>query len=409
MTKPLKHITLFISLAIYAWFVGWYVFALMGIAGVVFFSYRLPKKWNQLIPLTFLVAGFILMKYLLSDMGKSVPIGYSVFAFNCISFLVDYSKKGKNDKVNSLDLFIYLFFFPKMLCGPLIRFSSFQAQLSQWSRPSIINVYRAFKIGVFAAFCKFAIADNLSMVVASQSYGINAFFESILFAFQLFLDFYAYSNFAIAFALFFGIELPISFNAPYRSGSFHDFWKRWNITISEWLRDYIYITLGGSRNKNRSRYVLNILATFLVSGLWHGATLPFILWGVLHGVLVIAERPYIHQVKSSNLGKYAYSLFVFLVVALLWQLFRLESVGDLGQYLSRLFTSAPIDLTVLGYTVAIGAIVWCLDSQVSQKLVFSVYDENQFVYKEVTLVCCLLVVTILFSVQPNINFFYFRF
>ena len=129
MIIQLKYITILISLAIYAWFVGWYVFALLGISGGVLLSYRLPKKWNLLIPLTCLIAGFILMKYLLSNMGKAVPIGYSVFMFNCISFLVDYSKEGNKEKVNSLDLLCYLFFFPKMLCGPFIKFSSFIADL----------------------------------------------------------------------------------------------------------------------------------------------------------------------------------------------------------------------------------------------------------------------------------------
>lgn len=409
MNMRLKYITILISLAIYAWFVGWCVFALLGISGVVLLSYRLPKKWNLLIPLTCLIAGFILMKYLLSNMGKAVPIGYSVFMFNCISFLVDYSKEGNKDKVNSLDLLCYLFFFPKMLCGPFIKFSSFQAQLNKWIKPSITNVYRAFKISVFAAFCKFAIADNLSVVVASQSYGINTFFGSVLFALQLYLDFYAYSNFAIALALLFGIELPTSFNTPYRSVSFRDFWGRWNITISEWLKEYIYIPLGGNRVKNRFRNVFNTLTTFIVSGLWHGASLPFILWGGLHGLLVITERLLIHRLESRYLLRYAYNFFVFISVAMLWQLFRMDNFGDLRLYLSRLFTYAPLDLAVLAYVATIGIVVWSIDSQAIQKLVFMVSNEKQYVYREVSLVCGLLTATILLSLQPSINFFYFRF
>ena len=404
-----KYIILLLSLAIYTWFVGYYVLALLGIAGIVIMSYQLPKQWNLLIPLTCLIIGFILMKYMFASMSKSVPIGYSVFAFNCISFLVDYSKVQQKEKVKIMDILCYLFFFPKMLCGPIVRFLPFQTQINNFNKPSKNNLYRAFKIGVYAAFCKFGLADNISWIVSGHAYGINAWLSAIVFALQLYLDFFAYSNFAIAFAVLFGIDLPHSFNSPYRAFSFRDFWKRWNITISEWLRDYVYIPLGGSRNVGKTKSSLNIMATFLVSGLWHGATLPFILWGAFHGLLVIGERPLLTKLETNYVTKHAYRVLVVLIVAMLWQLFRLENIGDVTLFLGNLFTLAPMDLSVLAYTIIIGITVWFLDRQACKKLVFTTSEDKQFVYKEVSLVCIMFMATIVLLAQPSINFFYFKF
>lgn len=409
MREIYKHTLLLTSLAVYTWFVGWYVLVLLFLAGVVLAAYTLPKKLNLWIPIVCLIVGFVAMKYLYSSATIKLPIGYSVFAFSCISFLVDYSRKLNKNKENVLDVLCYLFFFPKMLCGPIVRFYPFQEQLNSASKPGKSVIYQAFKIGVFALFCKFCIADNLSWAVTTPTHGFNTLFSSIVFAFQLYLDFFAYSNFAIAFALIVGIDLPISFNSPYRAATFRDFWHRWNITVSEWLKDYIYIPLGGSRNVSNVRVKLNILATFLVSGLWHGATLPFLLWGAIHGLLVMAERGLVRFIQRSRLIKLAYRLLVFLAVALLWQLFRLERISDLLTYCHNLFSWVPISLPLLISLAAAGLAVWLMDSQAVKRLVFSTSTDRHFVYREVTLTCSMLAMTILFYSQPTINFFYFKF
>ncbi|MBQ4367103.1 MAG: hypothetical protein II786_03365, partial [Muribaculaceae bacterium] len=299
--------------------------------------------------------------------------------------------------------------FPKMLCGPIVRFYPFQEQLNSASKPEKSVIYQAFKIGVYASFCKFCVADNLSWAVTAPTCGLNTLFSSIVFAFQLYLDFFAYSNFAIAFALMVGVDLPVSFNSPYRAATFRDFWHRWNITVSEWLKDYIYIPLGGSRNVSNARVMLNVLATFLVSGLWHGATLPFILWGIIHGLFVMIERGLIVYLKQNRAIKLFYSTMVFLVVALLWQLFRLEGMSDLLMYCRNLFSWAPISLPLVIYLAAAGLAVWLVDCQAVKQLVFSTSTDRHFVFREVTLTCSMLAMTIFFYSQPTINFFYFKF
>ena len=185
-----KHTLLLTSLAIYTWFVGWYVLVLLFLAGVVLAAYSLPKKLNLWIPIVCLIVGFVAMKYLYSSATIKLPIGYSVFAFSCISFLVDYLRKDVKNKENVLDVLCYLFFFPKMLCGPIIRFYPFQEQLNSASKPEKSVIYQAFKIGVYASFCKFCVADNLSWAVTAPTCGLNTLFSSIVFAFQLYLDFH---------------------------------------------------------------------------------------------------------------------------------------------------------------------------------------------------------------------------
>ncbi len=409
MRKMYKYTILLASLAIYAWFVGWYVFVLLFLAAIVIASSHLPKKLNLWIPIICLIGGFVAMKYLYSSATIKLPIGYSVFAFSSISFLADFSRKENRKKENGLDILCYLFFFPKMLCGPIVRFYPFQEQLNTATMPTKSKLYQAFKIGVFASFCKFCVADNLAWAVCTPTIGLNTLFSSIVFALQLYLDFYAYSNFAIAFALLLGIDHPISFNSPYRAASFRDFWHRWNITVSEWLKDYIYIPLGGSRNVGKMRVKLNILATFFVSGLWHGATLPFLLWGAIHGLLVMAERGLVRFIRHNRVIKLAHRSLVFIAVALLWQLFRLENMSDLLTYCGNMFSWEPIRLPLVLFLMGAGLVVWLVDCQVVKRLVFTTSTDKHFIYREVSLTCLMLVMTILFYSQTTINFFYFKF
>lgn len=409
MRKLYKYVILLSSLAIYAWFVGWYVFVLLFLAIIVIAGCHLPKKLNLWLPILCLIGGFVAMKYFYSSATIKLPIGYSVFAFSCISFLVDYSRKVDKNKENVLDILCYLFFFPKMLCGPIVRYYPFQEQLNTAKKPGKSKLYQALKIGVFASFCKFCVADNLAWAVYAPTYGLNTLISSIMFALQLYLDFYAYSNYAIAFALFGGIDLPISFNAPYRAVSFREFWRRWNITVSEWLKDYIYIPLGGSRNVSGLRVMLNILATFLVSGLWHGTTLPFLLWGAIHGLLVMAERGLVRFIDGNRVIKLAYRSLVFIAVALLWQLFRLESMNELLTYCGNMFSWASISLPLVLFLAGAGLAVWLVDCQAVKRLVFTTSTDKNFIYREVSLTCLMLVLTILFYSQTTINFFYFKF
>lgn len=407
MRRTYKYLILASSLALYAWFVGWYVFALLFLSIVIIASNSL-KNWLRLtLPITSLVMGYILMKYAYPDSDIKLPIGYSVFAFSGISFIVDSSKADKRSQ-NTLDVLCYLFFFPKMLCGPLVRFSDFSSQLNKASVPTSTALYKAFKIFVYAAFCKFVVADMLAQSTSCPLAGLNAWMSIIIFSVQLYLDFFAYSNFAIAFAIICGINLPNSFVAPYSSKTFTEFWRRWNITVSQWLKDYVYIGLGGNR-KSTLRTKQNILLTFFVSGLWHGASLPFIIWGLLHGALVVEEKVLLAHINKNKIIAYCYQAFVLVSVFLLWQLFRFSSISELTQFGNVLLLSASIDSSIVISTLCAILIVPMIDNRKLQLLVFDIPETTKGICYEVSAICLLFVLTILFMRSPSINFFYFKF
>ena len=407
MRRTYKYLILASSLALYAWFVGWYVFALLFLSIVIIVSNSL-KNWLRLpLPVTSLVLGYILMKYAYPDSDIKLPIGYSVFAFSGISFIVDSSKADKRSQ-NTLDVLCYLFFFPKMLCGPLVRFSDFSSQLNKASVPTSTTLYKAFKIFVYAAFCKFVVADMLAQTISCPLAGLNAWMSIIIFSVQLYLDFFAYSNFAIAFAIICGINLPTSFVAPYSSKTFTEFWRRWNITVSQWLKDYVYIGLGGNR-KSAFRTKINILVTFFVSGLWHGASLPFIIWGLLHGALVVVEKALFAHTNKNKIITHCYQAFVLVSVFLLWHLFRFPSMSELAQFEHVLLQSASIDTGIVISTLCAILIVPMIDNRKLRHLVFDIPETTKGIYYEVSIVSLLFVLTILFMRSPSINFFYFKF
>ena len=407
MRRTYKLCILASSLALYAWFVGLYVFVLIFLSIVIIASNFLRNWLRLMLPVTFLVIGYILMKYAYPESDIKLPIGYSVFAFSGISFIVDCSKTNKRSQ-NTLDALCFLFFFPKMLCGPLIRYAVFSSQLNQTSFPTSTDLYKAFKIFVYAAFCKFVVADMLAQTIYIPLTGLNAWMSIVIFAVQLYLDFFAYSNFAIAFAIICGINLPTSFAAPYSSKSFTEFWKNWNITISQWLKDYVYIGLGGNR-KSAFRTRLNIIVTFLVSGLWHGASLPFIIWGLLHGALVVVEKALFDYINKNKIITHCYQAFVLVSVFLLWQLFRFSSMSELAHFGNVLLQSASIDTGIVTSTLCAILIVPMIDNRKLQHLVFDIPEKAKGICYEVSAVCLLFVLTILFMRPPSFNFFYFKF
>ncbi len=406
-----KYAILLISLGIYTWFVGAYVAILLLLAAIVIIvSGFSTSKWLLSFPIISIIIGFAVMKYLTPSNSYSLPIGYSVFAFTCISYIVDSTRTASKANNKPIDVLCYLFFFPKMLAGPIVRFSDFKRQLNSCKTPSKTELYLALKILIFASFCKFVLADNLSGITAYENYGINSWLSTIMFAFQLYLDFYAYSNYAISFALLVGIKLPESFNSPYQAATFNDFWHRWNVTVSLWLRDYIYIPLGGNRCNSRWRVYSNILLTFLVSGLWHGATLPFLLWGILHGIFVITERIVLRKKEiESKLLRFLYGCYVFCIISLLWQLFKLDGLGPLIKWMKSLFVMAPISDQVIWISIVTMLTTYLIDNKMVKRLIFSSSNKELFVYKEVALLCTMSFLVLLFHSQPNINFFYFKF
>jgi len=225
-----------------------------------------------------------------------LALGVSFITFHAISYLVD-AKRGLIERErNPRDFFLYLFLFPHQIAGPIVRYSEIVGEIKKRRRPSAGLV--GYGAGRFAwgLFKKTAIADNVAVLVATvdalppaQQSATTAWIGALAFALQIYFDFSGYSDMAIGIAAMLGFHFPENFAGPYRSISVTEFWRRWHMTLSRWFRDYVYIPLGGNRH-GRSREYAALIITFSLTALWHGATWPFLVWGLLHSAALILER-----------------------------------------------------------------------------------------------------------------------
>ncbi|HEY3810844.1 MAG TPA: MBOAT family protein [Acidimicrobiales bacterium] len=223
-----------------------------------------------------------------------LPAGISFFTFQAISYVVDVSRR-KLHPVGLLDFAVYLSFFPHLLAGPIVRASEFLPQIRHRVDPRRVEASRALWLISRGLFKKVVIASYMSthadalFGVPAQHAGVEALFGVYAYAIQIYADFSGYTDIAIGLALLLGVRFPQNFDSPYRSLSLQEFWRRWHMTLSRFLRDYLYIPLGGNRRGTRRTY-LNLMATMLLGGLWHGAAWTFVAWGGLHGAGLAVER-----------------------------------------------------------------------------------------------------------------------
>ncbi|QIU97126.1 MBOAT family O-acyltransferase [Bacteroides faecium] len=402
-----KVILILTSLYVYYQFIGVYILLLLILSTIIIISSKFivneNKKIFVIIPILFIIFTFAILKYTGFSNWK-LPVGFSVYAFSSISFIVDQYKN--HIKYKWLDILCFLYFFPKILAGPIERSQDFISQLSTINKPTLIQFYKVFKLIVFSTLCKFVIANNLEGTTTSDYNGVNTIISILLFSIQFYFDYWAYTNFAIAFGWLYGIKLSPSFNRPYYSNSFKKFWNCWNITLSTWLRDYIYIPLGGNKVK-RLHWISNILIVFIVSGLWHGSTVPFIIWGITHAILLIIELTIIKR-YSFNLGL-LYGIFVFLAVSLLWQMFKCNNLEDIASLFKAIKTPDSINIQLIVYLSISLTVMVILQSKTVLKIIFSIHDNKKFIIYEVTTISIMIIFIILLCGDYNSTFFYFKF
>ncbi len=276
-----------------------------------------------------------------------LPLGISFFTFQQISYLKAIYEKRINHSL--VDYLVFILYFPKLLMGPLIEPDLFLKQVNSDNvrQPDVERIASGIKVFCFGIFKKVILADTFAQGVAwgFQNVEIVSAMEwsMIMFAytFEIYFDFSGYCDMAMGISRMFNIELPINFNSPYKAVSIRDFWKRWHITLTRFLTDYIYIPLGGNRRRN-VRTMLNVMAVFAISGLWHGANWTFILWGILHGAISVVERLTSHIENKIFLS--LRRIITFLTINILWLLFRAESVSQWGKILQTVFTEQRIEL-----------------------------------------------------------------
>lgn len=270
-------------------------------------------------------AGYIAPQILL-------PLGISFFTFTQIAFLVD-SYRGKAKEYNFLNYALFVTFFPHLIAGPILHHREMMPQFE--SRWTLAMRYRNIFAGLFifsiGLFKKVVIADTFAIWANAGFDGgttldfFSAWATSLSYTFQLYFDFSGYCDMAIGASLLFNIWLPINFNSPYKALDIRDFWRRWHITLSRYLRDYLYIPLGGNRC-SPARVYLNLMATFVLGGLWHGASWMFAIWGALHGVALVVHR--VWNSMGMRMPRVAAWLLTFGFVNITWVFFRANTLDD---------------------------------------------------------------------------------
>jgi alginate O-acetyltransferase complex protein AlgI len=346
----------FSSLFFYAW---WNISYLPILISSIFFNYSIGRwlildKCSSLInKKCFLVGGIIgnlvLLGYFkyydffvinvnnvfnlgVSKLHLALPLAISFFSFQQIAYLID-SYRGEAKEYNLLNYAVFVSFFPQLIAGPIVHHQEMMPQFANLKN-KLIN-YKNIVFGLFI-FCvgffkKAVIADTFSVWASKgfdNGYNLNLFeawVTSLSYTFQLYFDFSAYADMAIGAALLFNIKIPANFNSPYKAVDIQDFWRRWHITLSRFLRDYVYFSLGGNRNGDLRAYV-NVLMTFLIAGLWHGASWMFVLWGGLHGSALIVHRAW--RQAGLELNKVFSWFITFNFVNLTWVFFRAKDFAD---------------------------------------------------------------------------------
>ncbi len=292
----------------------------------------------------------------------ALPIGLSFITFQAISYVVDV-KRGLLPPASTLDFGIYLSFFPHVVAGPIVRAREFIPQLSKPRNPRDVAVGAAVVLIALGLVKKVALADYLAREVVDPVFGVpeayaapDVALAAYAYAAQIYCDFSGYTDIAIGVALLMGFVFPQNFNSPYRATSFQDFWRRWHMTLSRFLRDFLYIPLGGNRG-GKWKTARNLMLTMVLGGLWHGAAWGFILWGTLHGCGLVIERMLRGRIDAPAWLRW---LIVFNLVVFGWVLFRAESLELALSFFAQL--TVPGEAT-LWAPLTVGAVVLVIGFQ----------------------------------------------
>ncbi|WP_027099720.1 MBOAT family O-acyltransferase [Clostridium paraputrificum] len=322
------------------------IFFLSIITNYIFTKVILSKN-NTSLTKSFLILGITLnilflcfFKYF-NFKNIVFPLGISFITFQQISLLYDSYKRNVND-FSFLNYLFYITFFPKVISGPLVNYNSLTEELDKSSK-SEVN-YASISKGIFlfsiGLFKKVIIADTIALIVtngfdlSSNLNFLEGWITALSYTLQIYFDFSGYSDMAIGIAALFNINLPMNFNTPYKSRSIKEFWQRWHIALGTFFTRYLYIPLGGNR-KGQARTYLNLFIIFLISGIWHGTGLGFIIWGILHGIARVINQIFID--KKIHVNKYLSIFITFNFVNIAWVFFRATDLKSAFKVLKAMF------------------------------------------------------------------------
>ena len=359
-----------------------------------------------------------------------LPVGISFYTFQSISYIVDVYRGKIAEAESFLKVSLYISFFPQLMAGPIVKARDFLPQLEKNPEITWENLQNGAQIFLMGAIKKAVIADRLAVCVdavfaAPMAYSSGSVFCAVLaYSIQLYCDFSGYSDMAIGVAKAMGYDLTRNFNLPYLSANVTEFWKRWHISLSSWLQEYLYISLGGNR-KGQIRTYVNLLLTMILGGLWHGASMNFIIWGALHGLALVVHKLFMkwraerQSVKGTDLtathahsiGKILSILGTFIFVCICWVFFRAQDLNTALTVLKRMFSFADgvqyvsIFFVIYGLAILLIHLYLYIKENAQGRYVF--LDFNKFWTKVVFIVVILLAMA--FFYHGDGAFIYFQF
>ena len=353
----------------------------------------------------------------------TLPIGISFYTFQMLSYIIDLYKGEVKVQKNILSLGTYIAFFPQLIAGPIVRYETIENELK--NRTHTFNKFvfglKRFIIGLGK---KVILANNLAFVADQiidsgniSNYGtIIVWIAMFAYALQIYYDFSGYSDMAIGLGKMFGFTFLENFNYPYISKSITDFWRRWHISLSSWFRDYVYIPLGGNRVK-KSRWVFNIMVVWMLTGLWHGASWNFVLWGLYFGIILLIEKLFLHKIldKLPNILRWLYSMILIIVG---WTIFRNEDITLVLDLLKRMFIFEKtnwldficMNYHLINYVLYFVLGIICMFPFFGKFIEKSQKKEGIMHFLSNAFILFIFVLCILFLIKSSYNpFIYFRF
>ena len=319
-----------------------------------------------------------------------VPAGISFYIFQVVSYIIEVYRGNTSAEKNFEIYALFVLFFPKIITGPIERPQHLLPQLKAPQKLIYGNITSSCKIMLWGYFLKMVIADNVVIIVNNVFNDVRSFQGPIfiiaifLYSIQIYCDFAAYSEIARGCAKLFGIELMMNFKSPYLSKSIKEFWKRWHISLSTWFMEYLYFPLGGSRTK-KIKFYRNLMITFVVSGLWHGASWNFIIWGFIHGMILILENIYHNFFKSNKrelvlFGSFDHIIYTFLIASFAWIFFRANTLHDAFYVISHLF---DVTLSTLSSQLSLVGIEKYFILSIGFAILLLLIDDILFYNKEI--------------------------
>lgn len=354
------------------------------------------------------------------EFGLLLPVGISFYTFQALGYSIDVFRGTTKVERDFFTYALFVSFFPQLVAGPIERSNNLLPQFKREHRFDYDNAVAGVKMMIWGYFMKMVVADRCGMYVdavfnnVAMHNGGAYLLASMLFPFQIYGDFAGYSLIAIGVARVLGFHLMENFRRPYFSCSVGEFWRRWHISLSTWFKDYVYIPLGGNRVAKMRNY-FNLLVTFVVSGIWHGANWTFLCWGSLHGILLCIEKALgVGRQKYSGAKKFFHWAVTFVLVCFSWILFRANNLADAWTVMTGIFTDFGIPVISFSMfteiTLALAAIGILLFKEVREEFsLFPGLSLSGKPYTSYAYVIVMIAAIILFGVLGGDQFIYFQF